>query len=155
MLGWGPPSVDMCSTILVRPSFVTVVSVLLAKPINVQVVTARLAHYSYRIHIGFLHGRGQGRPLFILKGSGWYMQYHQWSVKYYFYIKIFVGACGPWSMALRIWVVVRSYDMKCVVLQAPTAGTYSWKHSYGRDNDPGGPNVYSKRMYYITDQEQH
>ena len=41
------------------------------------------------------------------------------------------------------------------MLQAPTAGANSWKRSHRRDSDPGGPNVYSKGMYYITDQEQH
>ena len=46
-------------------------------------------------------------------------------------------------------------DMKCAVLQPPTARTHRWKHSHRRGSDPGGPNVYSKGMYYITNQEQY
>ena len=70
MLGWGPLGVDMSSAILVRPSFVIVVFAPLGELISVQVGGAGLAHCSYRIHLGFLNCRGQGRPLFVWEGSG-------------------------------------------------------------------------------------
>ena len=46
-------------------------------------------------------------------------------------------------------------DTKCIVPQVPMVGAHNWKHSHRRDSDPGGPNVYSKKEFYITDQEQH
>ena len=70
MLGWGPLGVDTNSAVLVMPSFIIVVSTPLGELISVQVGAASLAHYSYRIHLGFLNGRGQGRPLFVWEGSG-------------------------------------------------------------------------------------
>ena len=72
-----------------------VVSAPLGELIRVQVGAAGLAHCSYRTHFGFDNGRGQGRPLFVWEGSGWYMQYHQWSVEYSLYIQVFVSSCGP------------------------------------------------------------
>ena len=70
MLGWGPLGVDTSSAVLVRPSFVIGVSAPLGELISVRVGAAGLAHCSYRIHLGFLNGRGQGRPLFVWEGSG-------------------------------------------------------------------------------------
>ena len=70
MLGWGPLGVDTSSAVLVRPSLVIVVSAPLGELISVQVGAAGLAHCSYRIHLDFLNGRGQGRPLFVWEGSG-------------------------------------------------------------------------------------
>ena len=77
MLGWGPLGVDTSSAVLVRPSLVIVVSAPLGELISVQVGPAGLACLSYRIHLSFLNGRGQGRPLFVWEGSGCYVQYHQ------------------------------------------------------------------------------
>ena len=70
MLGWGPLGVNTSSAVLVRPSFVIVVSAPLGELISVQGGAAGLAHCSYRIHLGFLNGRGQGRSLFLWEGSG-------------------------------------------------------------------------------------
>ena len=70
MVGWGPLGVDTNSAVLVRLSFVIVVSAPLGELSSVQVGATGLAHYSYRIHLGFLNGRGQGRPLFEWEGSG-------------------------------------------------------------------------------------
>ena len=70
MLGWGPLGVDTSSAVLIRPSFVIVVFAPLGELISVQVGPAGLAHCSYRVHLGFLNGRGQGRPLFLWEGSG-------------------------------------------------------------------------------------
>ena len=69
VLVWGPLGVDTSSAVLVRPSFVIVVSAPLGELISVQVGAAGLAHYSYRIHLDFLNGRGQGRPLFRIGGE--------------------------------------------------------------------------------------
>ena len=70
MLGWGPLGVDTSSAVLVSPSLVIVVSAPLGELTSVQVGAAGPAHCSYRIHLGFLNGRGQGRPLFVWEGSG-------------------------------------------------------------------------------------
>ena len=70
MLAWGPPGVDTSLDVLVKPSFVIVVSTPLGALINVQVGAAGLAYCSYTIHLGFFNGRGQGRPLFVWEGSG-------------------------------------------------------------------------------------
>ena len=70
MLGWGPLGVDTSSAVLVRPSFVIVVSMPLGELISVQVGAAGLAHYSYRIHLVFRNGHGQGRALLVWEGSG-------------------------------------------------------------------------------------
>ena len=69
-VGLGPLGVDTSSAVLVRPSFVIVVSAPLGELISVQVGAAGLARCSYRIHLDFLNGRGQGRPLFVWEGSG-------------------------------------------------------------------------------------
>ena len=58
MLGWGPLGVNMSSAVFIRPSFVIVVSTPLGEFINIQVDAAGLAHCTYRIHLGFLNGRG-------------------------------------------------------------------------------------------------
>ena len=47
-----------------------------------------------------------------------------------------------------------NFDIKCVVPQAPMAGTHNWTRNPRRDNDLGGLNVTPKGMYYITDQKQ-
>ena len=58
MLGWGPHGVDTSSAVIVRSSFVIIVSAPLGSLASVQVGAAGLSHYSYRVHLGFLHGRG-------------------------------------------------------------------------------------------------
>ena len=69
MLDWGLLGVDTSSAVLVRPSFIIVVSAPLGELISVQVGAAGLAQCRYRIHLGFLSGRGQELPLFIWEGS--------------------------------------------------------------------------------------
>ena len=70
MLGWGRAGVDTSSAVLFRLSSVIVVSAHLGELISVQVGAAGLAHWRYRIHLGFFNGHGQGRPLFVWEWSG-------------------------------------------------------------------------------------
>ena len=69
-VGLGSLGVDTNSAVLVRSCFVIVVFAPLGELISVQVGASSLAHYSHRIHLGFLNGRGQGRLLFVWEGSG-------------------------------------------------------------------------------------
>ena len=70
MLDWGPLDVDTSLAVLVRSSFIIVVSAPLGELIGVQVGATYLAPCIYRIRLGFLNGHCQGRPLFIWEGSG-------------------------------------------------------------------------------------